>query len=86
MFSYLFQISNVRCICSIDSMYNQIGTCQIFLPRVREARDKQMEMRLHVVDLIHEQRPEVKRSEENFVDAWNFFLPKEDHALMMTRA
>jgi hypothetical protein len=21
-----------------------------------------------------------------FVDAWNFFLPKEDHALMMMRA
>ena len=31
------------------------------------------------------QGPEVKNSEENFVDAWNFFLPKEDHALMMMR-
>ena len=32
-----------------------------------------------------ENPPNMKRTEENFVNAWNFFLPKGDHALMMMR-
>jgi hypothetical protein len=42
-------------------------------------------MHLHLVDMIHKQGLEVKNSEENFVDAWNFFLSKEDHDLTMMR-
>ena len=38
------------------------------------------------IDMIRKQGPEVKKSEENSIDAWNCFLPKEDHDLMMMRA
>jgi hypothetical protein len=36
--------------------------------------------------MLRKQGPEVKKSKENSIDAWNFFFPKEDHALMMMRA
>lgn len=68
----------------MDSWYNQIIICQIYLLRVREVQVEWRKVRYRVC-LTDRDQLEVRRSKENFVDAWYFFLFKWGHVLMMLR-
>jgi hypothetical protein len=70
----------------MDCRYNRTGTYHTYHPRAMEFIEGGGKVLQCPTHLTGRYQLEVKRSEENFVREWNYFLLKEVHFHMAMRA
>jgi len=71
---------------SMECRYNWISTCHTYHPWAMEFLEGGDKVFWRPTHIIGGDQLEVKRSKENFVGAWNYFLLKEVHVIMTMKA